>query len=286
MSACDPCRRRHAPVRKFDEAQALRTGMIVKPLQKRSTVRPHKLRVFCFPYAGAGVSVFRGLSALVPPTVQLFGIQLPGREERWIEPPYTELDPLVENVAKEVLRYTDVPTVLFGHSFGALIAYEVASWLERRAQVGVAGLVVSAAHAPGRSRHGPLLHRLADQRFLDELETFGGFPPEVLQHTELLSLVLPALRADVKLYETYEHRLRPRLYAPVRALGGSSDPRVSRHDLLQWGAVTNYFLGMQVFPGGHFYFHQSPQAVLHSILATASLHPLCARGVTPSSVGL
>lgn len=263
----------------------LRPGVAVKPLRARSSGLEYGLRLFCFPYAGAGASVFRGLSGLMPPAVQTFGIQLPGREERWHEPNYSALAPLVEDLARQIVHYMDLPTVFFGHSFGALIAYEVASWLERHAQDAVGCLVVSAANAPCWPRAGPLLHRLTDERFVAELESLGGFPPEVLQHTELLSLVLPTLRADVKLYETYEHSRRARLDAPVCAFGGSIDSRIPPQQLLGWSEVTNHFLGVQVFSGGHFYLQQSPQAVARSIVAAAAPHLVHAR-VSQNGAGL
>lgn len=226
-----------------------------------------RLRLLCLPHAGGGASSFRGWADALPPEVEVCPVQLPGRENRVAEPPFDRLPPLVEALADAVGPLLSLPFALFGHSNGALIGFELARTLRARGRPGPVHLFASGRRAPDLPSDRPPTHHLPDAEFLADLQELGGIPAQILEHPELLAVLLPTLRADVAIYESYAFREEPPLACPITAYGGLTDPKVSRETLEAWGRHTAGPFVTRLFPGGHFYLQEERTAVLRTLAA-------------------
>src|SRR3954453_3800140 len=190
---------------------------------RRAAESSPRLRLFCFPYAGGSAQVFRTWSEALPADVEVCAVQLPGRERRSSETPIRRAALAVEMLASALSRYLDKTFAMFGHSMGAMLAYEVARRLSAEFGCAPDHLFVSghrAPHLPSRRRP---LHHLADDAFIAGVRALNGTPREVFEHPELVELLLPMLRADFELLETYVELPGPRLSCPITALGGNAD---------------------------------------------------------------
>jgi len=217
---------------------------------------PHAaLRLFCFHYVGGSASAFRTWAQRLAPGVEVSAVQLPGRETRIREAPFTDLLALAERVAAELTPLLNgKPFAFFGHSMGALLAFEVTRELRRRGLPAPVHLFASSAAAP-QNRMGRTRHTLGDAELVEELRRLGGTPEEVLQHEELLQLVLPLLRADFSVVDTYRYREEEPLDVPLSAFGGREDDGVTEAHLRDWQSQTRAPFALRLFPGGHFYLH-------------------------------
>jgi medium-chain acyl-[acyl-carrier-protein] hydrolase len=218
------------------------------------------LRLFCFHYAGGSAQVFHDWSVRLPPIVEMGTIQLPGRGHRLGEPHIRRLAPLSRIVAQELLRRLDKPFVFFGHSMGALLCFETARALRRENRRQPAHLFVSATEAPHRRSREESLSGLPKSELVKKLYEFNGAPLEALQNDELMDLMLPTIRADFELCETYEYHPEPPLECPMTIYGGLEDHKVEAGRLVAWSEMTVGACDLRMFPGGHFYFN-SPQSI-------------------------
>ena len=224
-----------------------------------------RLHLFCFPYAGGGPQIFRQWPQRLPATVQLYSAQLPGRGARMRERPYTCLSSLVEQLARVIEPYLDRPVAFFGHSLGAVIAFELARQLRRQAGVEPVRLFVSGSPAPQIAKTNAPTHDLPEPELLERLRRLNGTPREVLDHPELVDLMLPLLRADIKMSETYAYAAAPPLGCPISAFGGLSDLEVSREHLAAWREQTAAGFSLQMFEGDHFFIHTAQALLLQAI---------------------
>jgi medium-chain acyl-[acyl-carrier-protein] hydrolase len=225
-----------------------------------------RLRLFCFPYAGTGAALFRTWPDGLPAYIEVCPIQFPGRGTRLTDAPFTQLSLLVQALAQVLRPLLRKPFAFFGHSLGALVGFELARELRRRFGVQPVRLFVSAAHAPQiPPRHRPI-HALPDVEFLEELRRLNGTPGELLEHAELMQIMLPILRADFAVYETYAYSPEPPLTCCISGLGGLQDHRVSRDDLDGWREQTSVSFSLRTFPGGHFFLNTA-QRMLLQVLA-------------------
>jgi pyochelin biosynthesis protein PchC len=223
---------------------------------------PGSPRLVCFPYAGGSASYFFPVSAALRPDVEVLSVQYPGRQDRRLEPVVTDLHELADQVA-DVLP--PGPAVFFGHSMGAVLAYEVALRWEARGTV-LTHLYASGRRAPTLLRDGDDVHTRGDAGVLEEMAQLGGPGQEMLMSDpEMLSLVMPAIRGDYRAIETYRHRPGPPLSCPMTAMTGDSDPRVSLDEAREWGSLTTGPFDLRVFPGGHFYLGEQSAAVLETL---------------------
>lgn len=221
--------------------------------------RQARLRLFCFPYAGGGGSAFRSVFDRVPDDLDVCPIQLPGREGRFAERPFSSLDPLIAALHEELLPYLDMPYAFFGHSMGALISFELARALRSSGQVpGPVHLLVSGHRAPQLPDLRPPAHQLPEPQLLEALRDLEGTPEEVLQHEELLQLLLPVLRADFAICETYTYVPQPPLACPISVFGGLRDPNVPYESILAWKQHTTKTCQVHFFAGGHFFWQDDP----------------------------
>lgn len=230
--------------------------------------RPNPLadvRLFCLPYAGGSTSIFRSWPAALSPEVELGAVQLPGRERRLGEPPINHLPTLVEAVAESLQRYSDMPFAIYGHSMGALVGFEVARHLRREGKEGPLCLFLSGFRAPQRPNLHPLIYNLPEEEFVQGLRRLEGTPEEVLQNRELLQIMMPALRADFTIVNTYAHTHEPPLDCPISIFGSLQDSEVSRDDFDAWREQTTREFKLRMMPGGHFFLHAAYPAILQAI---------------------
>ncbi len=253
---------RLATVTKTATKQKIEDNLWVICPQPNSQAR---LRLFCFPYAGAGASIFQTWSDRLPSEIELCAIQLPGRESRLRESPPTLLKPVIQTLLPLLKPYLDLPFALFGHSMGALLSFELIRQLRRQNYPLPVHLFVSGNNAPQLPDLKPPIHRLPDSQFIEKIKDFNGTPDEVLQDTKLMQQYLPALRADFAILETYFYANEPPLDCPITAFGGLEDPKVSQAELTAWGQQTKADFNLQMFAGNHFFLHSARQELLRAI---------------------
>lgn len=229
--------------------------------------RDAQLRLFCLPYAGGSASIFRNWGDFLPPQVQVVPVELPGRGGRLNEPPFVRLPALIDALAEAVRPALQSPFALFGHSMGAVIAFELARRLRRQHQVEPQKLFVAGRRAPQLPRTEPITYNLPEDEFIKELHRLAGTPREVLEHAELMQLFIPLLRADFEFIETYEYIPDEPLGCPITVFGGLQDEEVKREWLLQWKAHTLSRCEIRMLPGDHF-FIRSSQDILLRVLAS------------------
>jgi len=222
-------------------------------------------RLICFPFAGGGASVYRAWRRSSPPGMDICPVQLPGREGRIREAPFRRIEPLIDLLAESLPPGLFPPYAFFGHSMGALIAFELARRLVDRGHPPPAVIFPSAARPPHRMRRSHPLHALPDEAFRAALRDLEGTPDAVLEHEELMELLLPTLRADFELCETYEYRGPDPLACPVLAFGGSEDPNVSPEELRGWGEMTRGGFRDLILPGGHFFLETHSEEILRRV---------------------
>lgn len=216
------------------------------------------LRLFCFPYAGGDAQVYRAWPRQLPPSIEVLAARLPGRGLRIKEAPFRDLTPMVAAVASAITPYLDRPFAFFGHSMGALIGFELTRLLDERGDRGPAHLFVSGRRAPQIPNDRPDTYDLPDDEFIKYLRSLKGTPAEVFDHPELLELMLPLLRADFSVVETYQYRTGPDLGCPVTAFGGESDEEVSVDEIKAWGEQTSGRFDARIMPGDHFFLNDPP----------------------------
>ncbi len=221
-----------------------------------------RLRLFCFPYAGGGAPIFHTWSDGLPAEVEVCPVQFPGRGTRLREPPFTQLSPLVRALAQALSPLLDTPFAFFGHSLGALVSFELARQLRQQHSLEPVCLFISAHPAPQIPSSRPPMHTLPEREFLEKLRRLGGTPTEVLEHEELMQLVLPVLRADFAVYETYAYSAEFPLSCPISAFGGLHDRSVNRSDLEAWRAQTHAPFSLRMLPGDHFFLNTAKPLLL------------------------
>jgi medium-chain acyl-[acyl-carrier-protein] hydrolase len=227
------------------------------------------VQLFLLPYAGGGASIFWPWAAHLTPAVQAFALQPPGREDRFHEAPIQELAPLVDALAADVLAVLDRPYVVFGHSLGALLAWELVRALRERGAPSPAHLFVSGSRPPHLLQPVRADERLSDEQFIGELEELNGTPPAVLANKELMELLLPMLRADFDLVDNYGYTGGAPLDCPVTALTGVNDERVNE-SVHRWGELVSRHFQVASFPGSHFYMHDQRRALAELINRAAA----------------
>lgn len=223
------------------------------------------MRLICLPHAGGGSTAYARWAAELPKAIEPWPAQLPGRESRFNEPAFKRVEPLVEPLAQAVRPLLDRPYALFGHSMGALLSFELARAMRRLGLPAPVCLFVSAHAAPDVPLRREDAHTLPTPQFVEYVRSLGGTPPEILANEELLELMLPLLRSDFELLETYVPPTGPPLECPIRVFGGDRDPSVTREDLEAWRGHSERFLGVRILPGGHFYLQEQRAPLLRWI---------------------
>jgi len=223
-----------------------------------------RMRLFCFPAAGGGTLAYRNWSGQLPSHVELRPVKLPGREARIGEACFQEALPLARALASGLGLYLDRPFAFFGHSMGALLAFELARELRRRRGPMPLCLMVSGCSAPRIPLAREFFHTLPDIELIDKLRTYyaGGTPEAVLQEEELMALFLPVIRADFAVTNAYIYSPEPLLDCPIHAFGGKTEHEFSEADLEAWREETTGSFSLELFPGGHFYLDEPSRPAL------------------------
>ncbi|GFE67428.1 thioesterase II family protein [Chroococcus sp. FPU101] len=224
-----------------------------------------KLRLFCFPYAGGSAWVFRPWLNHLPSFIELCPLELPGRGKRWTETPFTNLDSLIQTLGTAILPHLNRPFAFFGHSMGAMISFELTRLLSQKYEINPVYLFVSGCRAPQLRDPNPPIYNLPEPEFIAEIRRLNGTPDAVLENAELMELVLPALRADFEMLETYKYTDASSLNCPIAVFGGLQDIEVSHEDLQAWQVQTNQAFSLQMFEGNHFFIDSARSLLLTSI---------------------
>ena len=207
-----------------------------------------RVRLFCFPYAGGGAAIYRAWPQALTSNVEVLPIQFPGRGRRLSEPLFTSVEELIPVLAQALLPYCDLPFVFFGHSMGATVSFELACHLRREHNLQPSRLLVSGRRAPHVPNPSPHTHNLPDAEFIQTLRELNGTPTEVTEHPELMELMLPLLRADFALSESYIYRPVEPLECPLSVYGGTQDAEVTRAQLEAWRELTTGSLLSALLP--------------------------------------
>ena len=222
------------------------------------------LRLFCFSHAGGHPAGYLPWQAALGPQVEVRAVQLPGRAMRFHERSYREFDALAAELVAMLERHADLPFVLFGHSLGALLAFELARACGRR---GLAPLqvFVSGCGAPRLRRLRGRLHELGDDELCRELGRYNGTPAEVLADRELMQLLLPVVRDDFALVDGYRYVVGPALTVPLTVLAGRDDAEVPADIVPAWSDEAAAGCEVLWFDGGHFFIESARPAVLECL---------------------
>jgi medium-chain acyl-[acyl-carrier-protein] hydrolase len=231
--------------------------------------RPGAPRLFCFPYAGGNSRIFAGWPAKLPDH-EVAVAALPGRDRRFAEQAPDRMADLVPPLAAGIAPLLDRPYALFGHSMGALIAFELARQLRRIGAPAPAHLVLSACRPPALRRVRP--PDPDTKSLLRRLKQLGGTPAAALADPELLQVLLPVLRADFALVDSYAAAPQPPLSAPVTAVAAQRDPDAAPAAMQAWAAETTGPFALHSMPGGHFFLHDHEDALLHTVAAALDRH--------------
>jgi medium-chain acyl-[acyl-carrier-protein] hydrolase len=224
-----------------------------------------RARLFCFPHAGGSASSFNSWTEHLPQDVEVCAVQLPGRGARILEPPANSIAQVIARLMADAVSDRQVPIALFGHSLGAIIGFEFARRL-RSAGMRAVHLFVSGRAAPQLRDPEPPISHLETPAFVDAvIKRYQGIPAEILNDAEMMSLWLPALRADIAMNESYRYAADSLLDCPVSSFGGSEDASATPDELAAWRHVSSGPFRLRIFPGNHFYMQSAPAALLQSI---------------------
>jgi len=241
-----------------------------------------RLRLFCFPHAGGGASFFRPWIGALPADIEVCPVQLPGRENRLKERPFNQCAPLISTLAEALRPYLAMPFAFFGHSMGALVSFALARQLRRQNDPLPSHLFLSAYRAPQTRNADPPLHQLPESEFVKKVLSFNGTRREVLENDELRQFLLPILRADFAVCETYIHTFEEPLACPITVFGGLQDTRVKSHELSAWQEQTNNRFLLHMIPGDHF-FLQNMRTPLFQLISRDLAQQMSARVPTTSA---
>jgi len=202
----------------------------------------------------------------LPKGVEVCALQLPGRGGRLREPTFTRVSQLIPIVAEVILPYLDMPFAFFGHSLGAFIAFELARQLRRQLDLQPAHLFVSGQRAPQMPDPHPPIRHLPDGEFIEEVRCrYNGIPETVLQTPELMEILLPSLRADFSMNETYRYLAGDPLNCSISCFGGMDDRSRTREELMAWRAQTVGSFELKMIPGDHFFIQTAQIPLLRVV---------------------
>ncbi|PIE58002.1 MAG: putative thioesterase [Desulfobulbus propionicus] len=223
-----------------------------------------QVRLFCFPYAGGGASIFRIWNDILPEKIEIYAVQPPGRESRISEAPIADVHVLVDELLSSLQDYLDMPFAFFGYSTGALVAFELARELRRKSLPSPLHLLVAAARAPHIPEPSPL-HHLPEEELVEGLKRFSGTPNAILENKEIMRLYIPIIRADLAIEETYNHKKEDPLDIPISAFYGSNDKEGPKDVMIPWNKYTSKEFLIHKIEGNHFFINSSTESLLSAI---------------------
>lgn len=226
-----------------------------------------RLRLYCFSYAGGSAAAYLPWQSDLDPAIEVCAVQLPGRGARMAETPYSSLPALVAALGQVIRAGSALPFAFFGHSLGALVAFELARFCQRQALPTPEHLFVSGCEAPQYRSAPKNLHQLPHDELVASLRSYNGTPQEVLDHRELMELLLPTIRADFALVDNYRYQPGALLAMPLTVLAGRGDDHVEPGQVEQWRLETTAGCRVQWFDGDHFFINSQQRAVLSCVAA-------------------
>lgn len=224
-----------------------------------------KVRLFCFPHAGCAAATYGGWAAALPPDIESYAIEYPGRGARRAERPFVRLPALVAALLTSVGDAFTMPFATFGHCLGALIAFELVRQLQRQGQSPPVAMFVAGCRGPSLPPRKPPVYTLSEPELLDELRALNGMSDDMLARRDLLDLFLPTLRADFEVGDTYVYRPAAKIDCPIIASAGAADPETPPDDLQAWAAESHEPLIVRRYPGDHFFLRTAEASVLHDL---------------------
>ncbi|MEW6445854.1 MAG: thioesterase II family protein [Pseudomonadota bacterium] len=230
-----------------------------------------KAILFCFPFSGGSASAFREWTSAAPSSLAVVPVQLPGREARLMEKPFSDIHALNGAVLEVMRPYLDRPYALFGHSMGALIIFELARLIRRKGLPAPQHIFPSAFRSPEKPNPREDIHHLREKGFIDKLREYGGTPESVFQHEELLQLIMPMLQADFSVHETYRYYEEEPLDVPISIFAGLNDRVVPENHMDGWDKHTRASFKKRAVPGEHFYVGSARPLLMRGILADLGL---------------
>ncbi|MEJ2044830.1 MAG: thioesterase domain-containing protein [Reinekea sp.] len=213
--------------------------------------------MLCFPYAGGDWTIYRNWQPFFDDSVEVVPIGLKGRGRMINQPPLTSWVELINDLWDTIEPYLHEPHIFFGHSFGGRIAYELAHKCRTINNHNTRLLMISACRSPNYPQKQPYMHKLADDRFLEAIQRMSGTPAVALKNKSLTDLMLPSLRADMKLAEIWHARSSRKVNVPIAAFYGSHDLIESVDSIAGWREFTTAGFSMQETSGGHFYINDN-----------------------------
>jgi medium-chain acyl-[acyl-carrier-protein] hydrolase len=243
-------------------------------LTYRREIPGAKLRLFCFPFGGGGASTFFSWQKGMPAGVEICPVQPPGRESRFSEAPITRIPEMISLLVEVLSPYLDGPFSLYGHSVGALTAFELARQLRRQGLRSPELLFASGHPSPDLSRRRPRISHLARPEFMDALRKDFEVSHALLENQEMMDLIFPALRADYELVETYIYQDESPLNIPFSIFGGSRDPEATREEILAWRKHTTSTFRSRVLEGDHMFINTTREALIGELATDLAQMPL------------
>lgn len=232
--------------------------------------------------------MFKSWQAALGPHTEICAIELPGRGSRMAEAPITSLPDLLAHLAQVLAGQDETPFMFFGHSLGGLIAFELARFCARYALPMPSRLIASGTNAPQHRNPPKNLHKMPDDELIEALGKYNGTPPEVLQHRELMELVLPTIRADFALSENYEYRVSPPLHIPITVYEGRLDDHIIVQQVAQWQKETSNRCSVHWFEGDHFFINSERSLLFECLQAELSqpqlAYPIRSQEITSQMV--
>lgn len=230
------------------------------------------LRVFCLPYAGASASIYRSWHTALPAEVEVFGVQLPGRSNRYSEPPFTRVKDLVDSLVPALVPLLDRPFVFFGHSMGAIASFEAARWLRRYRERVPDHLFVSGRRAPQIPDTSPPMHLMNDEEIIAKISELNGTPRSILNNAEMRQMILPVIRADAAICETYKYVDDAALPCPITAFCGLEDREETPELSKEWRVQTTSVFTLHELKGDHFFIHSNERKLLRLLGQDLNTH--------------
>lgn len=224
-----------------------------------------RLRLFCFPYAGGSAAAYHQWPSALPADIEVVAAQYPGRATRMREAPCTRLEALLDDMETGIAPLLDRPFAFFGHSMGATVAHELTRRLLAAGSALPRHLFLSGRSAPQLAPRRTPIHALPHEEFIATLRDFSGTPAEILEHRELMEMMVPMIRADFEALETWKYQASAALPIPVSAFGGIADEAVPMENLDAWSVCTSERFKRHMFPGGHFFLQQHYPAMLNIV---------------------
>ncbi|MCW7541682.1 thioesterase domain-containing protein [Aquabacterium sp. A7-Y] len=249
---------------------------------KDAGAREAMAQLFCFPHAGGSAASLNAWIRRLPATIALERVELPGRDPASAQRPYTRVPPLLPHLFPRLAARVDRPFALYGHSLGALVAFEFARWARREDYGAPLALFVSGRRAPQCPLALGALHGLPEPELMARLAEFGGTPEGVMRQSKWRDHLLPALRADLEMSDRYVYEPQPPLACPLYAFRGVADSIATEAEVGAWGAQTTGPFMMRTLPGAHF-FSSEGIARLADVVVAELTRAACADAAAPDT---